>query len=72
MVAPDPRWLDVVTEHPPSDDRTALVVRHPFETDTYATVFGQLITASVGALQVSHSRMPWDAGDARPSARARV
>jgi hypothetical protein len=54
-------WLDVVTEHRPADDRTALIVRHPFETDTYATVFGQLITASTGDLRVSHSRTPWDA-----------
>ncbi len=55
------RWLEVVTERPPTDDRTALIVRHPFETDTYATVFGQLITASPGELQISHSRTPWDA-----------
>jgi Transport and Golgi organisation 2 len=54
-------WLDVVTEHPPADDRTALIVRHPFETDTYATVFGQLITARSGELRVAHSRTPWDA-----------
>jgi hypothetical protein len=54
-------WLDVVTEHPPASDRTALIVRHQFETDTYATVFGQLITASPGDLHVSHSRTPWDA-----------
>jgi uncharacterized protein with NRDE domain len=54
-------WLDVVTEHPPANDRTALIVRHPFETDTYATVFGQLITAAPGDLRISHSRTPWDA-----------
>jgi hypothetical protein len=54
-------WLEVVTEHPPADDRTALIVRHPFETDTYATVFGQLIAAKPGELRVSHSRTPWDA-----------
>lgn len=54
-------WLDVVTEHPPTDDRTALIVRHAFETDTYATVFGQLITAGPGELVVSHSRTPWEA-----------
>jgi uncharacterized protein with NRDE domain len=52
-------WLDVVTDRPPTDDRTALIVRHPFETDTYATVFGQLITAAPGDLGVSHSRTPW-------------
>jgi hypothetical protein len=54
-------WMDVVTERPPADDRTALIVRHAFETDTYATVFGQLITASPGKLVISHSRTPWDA-----------
>jgi hypothetical protein len=55
-------WLDVVTEHPPADDRTALVVRHEFETDTYATVFGQLITSTPGALSIAYSRTPWAAG----------
>jgi uncharacterized protein with NRDE domain len=54
-------WRDVVTEHPPANDPTALIVRHPFETDTYATVFGQLITATAGDLRISHSRTPWDA-----------
>ena len=54
-------WLDVVTEHPPADDRTALIVRHEFETDAYATVFGQLITAAPGDLRIAHSRTPWDA-----------
>jgi uncharacterized protein with NRDE domain len=55
-------WLDVVTAHEPVDERTALVVRHPFETDTYATVFGQLITAAPGDLRISYSRTPWAAG----------
>ncbi|MDT4922144.1 MAG: hypothetical protein QOI15_3046 [Pseudonocardiales bacterium] len=58
-------WLDVVTERPPTDDRTALIVSHPFETDTYATVFGQLITAAPGELRVSHSRTPWVSGSWR-------
>lgn len=53
-------WLDVVTARPPTDDRTALIVRHPFETDTYATVFGQLITAVPGRLELSYSRTPWE------------
>jgi uncharacterized protein with NRDE domain len=53
-------WLDVVTEHEPADDRLALIVRHDFETDAYATVFGQLITAAPGQLRVVHSRTPWD------------
>jgi uncharacterized protein with NRDE domain len=55
-------WMEVVTEHPPTDDRLALIVEHPFETDTYATVFGQLITAEPGTLRVSYSRTPWDGG----------
>src|SRR5262249_38258096 len=53
-------WLDVVTERPPTDDRTALIVQHPFETDTYATVFGQLNTAVPGRLELSYSRTPWE------------
>jgi hypothetical protein len=53
-------WLDIVTERPPTDDRTALIVRHPFETDTYATVFGQLISAVPGRLELSYSRTPWE------------
>jgi hypothetical protein len=52
-------WLDVVTAQPPADDRTALIVRHEFETDTYATVFGQLITSTAGELAITHSRTPW-------------
>lgn len=54
-------WLDVVTEQPPADDRTALIVRHEFETDTYATVFGQLITSTPGKLDITYSRTPWEA-----------
>jgi hypothetical protein len=52
-------WIDVVTEQQPTDDRTALIVQHAFETDTYATVFGQLITAAPGQLRVAYSRTPW-------------
>lgn len=55
-------WLDVITSCAPADDAAALVVRHPIEDDTYATVFGQLITAEPGALQISYSRTPWVAG----------
>lgn len=58
-------WLDVLTSAPPADDRTALVVRHEFETDTYATVFGQLITASPGRLTLRYSRTPWERGSWR-------
>jgi uncharacterized protein with NRDE domain len=57
-------WLDVVTSCEPADDVAALVVRHQVEGgDTYATVFGQLITAWPGDLRISYSRTPWTAGD---------
>jgi hypothetical protein len=52
----------VVTSCAPADDVGALVVRHPIEADVYATVFGQLITAATGSLQISCSRTPWVAG----------
>jgi len=52
-------WLDVVGSREPSDEIGALVVRHPTEGDVYATVFGQLITATPGALEIVHSRTPW-------------
>jgi hypothetical protein len=52
-------WLDVVSSCEPSSEESALVVRHSVEGDTYATVFGQSITAVPGSLQVSHSRTPW-------------
>ncbi|MEO8889244.1 MAG: NRDE family protein [Jatrophihabitantaceae bacterium] len=54
-------WLDLVTAHPPVDDRTALIVSHRVESDTYATVFGQLITAAPGTLRIRSSRAPWRA-----------
>jgi hypothetical protein len=53
------QWLDVVGSCAPADDPAALVVRHPIDGDVYATVFGQLITASPGSLRVSYSRTPW-------------
>jgi uncharacterized protein with NRDE domain len=58
-------WYDVVTSCEPEDDPAALVVRHPIENDAYATVFGQLITATAGELRVSSSRTPWVAGSWR-------
>ncbi|HEU5265603.1 MAG TPA: hypothetical protein VFU35_02840, partial [Jatrophihabitans sp.] len=54
-------WREIVTAAPPVDDRTALIVRHEFETDTYATVLGQLITSAPGALTIAYSRTPWEA-----------
>lgn len=46
----------------PQDDRAALVVRHEMETAVYATVFGQVISASPGEVQLTWSRTPWIAG----------
>jgi Transport and Golgi organisation 2 len=54
-------WLDVVTAVPPTDDRTALIVRHELENGTYATVIGQFIDNKPGHLQVRYSRTPWNA-----------
>ena len=53
-------WFDLVTAETPADDRSALLVRHEFETDTFATVLGQLITAVPGRLDLRWSRTPWD------------
>jgi hypothetical protein len=52
-------WLDVVTSCVPSSEESALVVRHEVEDQTYATVFGQLITAVPGRLQLEYSQTPW-------------
>jgi Transport and Golgi organisation 2 len=52
-------WYDVVTSTTPSDDPSALVVRHEVSGDIYATVFGQLITAGRGALRIASSATPW-------------
>ncbi|HEV7206790.1 MAG TPA: NRDE family protein [Jatrophihabitans sp.] len=52
-------WRDVVTSTEPSSEESALVVRHEVELGVYATVFGQLITAAPGALDIAHSRTPW-------------
>jgi uncharacterized protein with NRDE domain len=55
----DRDWFDVITSCVPEDDLSALVVRHPVGEDVYATVFGQLITATPGALTIRSSRTPW-------------
>jgi len=55
-------WYELVTSCVPEPNPQALIVRVPFEDDVYATVFGQLITATPGSLQVEHSRTPWVAG----------
>ena len=52
-------WLDIVTGQTPHDDPAALLVRLQRETFVYATVFGQLIEAAPGSLQLCYSRTPW-------------
>jgi uncharacterized protein with NRDE domain len=52
-------WTEVVTSETPADDRSALLVRHEFETDTFATVLAQLIDSEPGRLDVRWSRTPW-------------
>jgi hypothetical protein len=52
-------WYQLVTACEPLPDPAALVVRVPIESDVYATVFGQLITAMPGRLQLEYSRTPW-------------
>jgi len=55
-------WRDVVTSTTPSDEPDALLVRHEVDGHVYGTVFGQLITATPGALTVESSATPWDSG----------
>ena len=55
-------WYDVITRTAPADDPSALVVRHEVDGNIYATVFGQLITASPGELTVASSATPWTDG----------
>jgi hypothetical protein len=52
-------WPGLVARHAPEGDRAALVVRHPFEGGVYATVFGQVIRARPGDVQLQWSRTPW-------------
>lgn len=54
-------WKAVVTEQQPADDPAALVVRHEKDGLVFATVFGQLVDASPGRLQLEQSRTPWRA-----------
>jgi uncharacterized protein with NRDE domain len=57
---PDPQaWREVVSRQQPEDDPASLVVRHQFGDLVYATVFGQVIESSPGALDLSWSRAPW-------------
>ena len=55
-------WYQLVTTSEPSDDPSALVVRHEIDIGVYATVFGQLIRAEPGRLAISSSRTPWQDG----------
>lgn len=55
-------WYGLVTSCEPLPDPAALVVRAPFEDGVYATVFGQLITATPGDLHLEYSRTPWTDG----------
>jgi hypothetical protein len=52
-------WYALVTSCVPAPNPAALVVRVPIEDEVYATVFGQLITATPGALHIEYSRTPW-------------
>lgn len=52
-------WPGLVGRQQPLDDPAALVVRHAFDGGVYATVFGQVITAEPGRLQLAWSRTPW-------------
>jgi uncharacterized protein with NRDE domain len=54
-------WRGIVTAQRPTDDAAALVVRHEMADAVYATVFGQTIVSSPGALALHWSRTPWEA-----------
>ncbi len=55
-------WRVLVEAQAPRDDPAALVVRHEEADQVFATVFGQVFTATAGRLTVSTSREPWRAG----------
>ncbi len=52
-------WRRLVSKEPPQDDSGDLVVRHEEDGLVYATVFGELIEAAPGRLQLEYSRRPW-------------
>jgi uncharacterized protein with NRDE domain len=54
-----PDWIAVVQDQEPQDDPAALVVRHTDGDRVFATVFGQLIVAAPGNLDLAFSRTPW-------------
>lgn len=55
-------WLEVVHGQLPADDPTALVVRHERDGLVFGTVFGQLLVARPGSLDLAYSRTPWRPG----------
>jgi hypothetical protein len=69
-------WLAMVRGSAPADDPAALLVRHRHGDRVFATVFGQLIEARPGAVDIAYSRTPgeaeswarrtWTAASARP------
>jgi hypothetical protein len=69
-------WLAMVRGSAPADDPAALLVRHRHGDRVFATVFGQLIEARPGAVEIAYSRTPggaeswarrtWTAASARP------
>ena len=55
-------WRDLTQTRPPSDDPAALVIHREREGEVFATVFGQLVTARSGRLELEYSREPWRKG----------
>lgn len=55
-------WLQVLRATEPQPDPTALVVRGEHDGKVFATVFGQLLVARPGLLELSWSRQPWGTG----------
>jgi hypothetical protein len=52
-------WRGILALATPTDDPAALVVRHQSNDSVFATVFGQLIEAQAGRLDLQYSRQPW-------------
>jgi hypothetical protein len=59
-------WRGLVTGSTPTDDPTALVVRHERDEFVFATVFGQLMEARPGHLELQYSRRPWTSDPWQP------
>lgn len=52
-------WRRLVQDGPPTDDPSALVVRHEKDGLVYGTVFGEIIDAEPGRVRLEYSRRPW-------------